>query len=121
MKHYRRNIDRGQCGQLGLDGSVTIVAGDIAVAMAIRVDYHFHEIGILERCGSAIECSLIEHPGGRPKSPAEPTQFTTVRGKASTASFGVKVILIPEATFLFRVGRLCRVGYVLDLVSAAAH
>jgi hypothetical protein len=64
MEYYRRNIDQRQRGQLGLDTDVTIVAGDIAVAVAIRVDYDIHEIGVLERCGSTIECSLIEHQVG---------------------------------------------------------
>jgi hypothetical protein len=54
--------DRWSCGELMLDRVKARVARGIAMMVAVGVDHHRHEIGLVERQGRVIKGGLVEAP-----------------------------------------------------------
>jgi len=69
MQHDRRHRDRRSCGEVTLDLVEARVARGIAVAVAVGVDYHRHEIRVVEGWGRAVEGGVVEAPARRPLLP----------------------------------------------------
>ncbi len=63
MQHNRRYRDRWSRRQATLDLVEARVARSVAVAMAVRVDHHRHEIGVVEGRSRTIKGGVVETPG----------------------------------------------------------
>ena len=63
VQYHRRHRDRRSRRQAPLDLVKAWVTRGIAVAVAIRVDHHWHEIGVVEGRCRAVEGGIVKVPG----------------------------------------------------------
>src|SRR5262245_64394360 len=98
VKDDGRHRDRRTLGEPPLDRVQAPIAQRVAVAVAIRVDHHRYEIGIVERRGRALERCGLELPGRRPFLPQQPADVAPVLLEAATGPAGIEVPLRPERT-----------------------
>src|SRR5690348_16328120 len=114
IKRDRRHRDWRQLRQPALNIGIARIACRKAVAMTVAVDRDVDKIGIIECGGGALEGCCVEPPVGRPLLPENLCDFPPVGGKAGTAAFDLKIILIPVREFALRRRRLHGVRDVLD-------
>ena len=86
--------------------------------MAIRMDHHLDEIGIVERGRRAVPGGVVEPPGGRPGLPEEAADLAPLLLKAPAAALRVEIPLIPAGALLGRGGGRRRRHRVLHVVAA---
>src|SRR5216683_439076 len=109
--------DRRLGGQLSFDWLQGRVAGGVAVAVAVGLDDHVDEVGIVEGGGAARVGLVGELPGGRPQAPDQAAQLEAIGSQASPAALGMEVVLVPQAVLLFGRRGLGGAGDVLDVVA----
>ena len=64
----------------------------VADAVAIRVNHHVDEVGVVERCGGPFVGLGRELPGRRPGLPQEPADRATILLEADAPALGVEVV-----------------------------
>src|SRR5262245_65126227 len=104
-----------------LDVVKTGVTWGVAMAVAVGVNHHRHEIGIVEGCCRALEGRIVEAPGRRPLLPEKPTDGTTMLLQSKSPALGVEVPLIPEHSALLGWDDTRRFQSVLHVIAAAGH
>jgi hypothetical protein len=67
----RRHRDRRPCGEPPLNVVIGRVAGHEAEAVAVGVDHHIDEVGVIERAGRARKGRRVEVPARRPQAPQQ--------------------------------------------------
>jgi hypothetical protein len=98
----RRHRDRRLRRQAPLDARIRRITGDEPEAVAVRMDHHVDEVGVVERLRAALEGGVVEAPARRPGLPQQPAQRAPIAGQPGTAAFAVKVVLVPEPAFGLR-------------------
>src|SRR5262249_9808317 len=106
VQRDRRDADLGQPGEPRFGFHIAGVVWRRAQAMTVGVDRHADKTRVGERDRAARVGRLVKGPGRRPQLPEEPAEWDAVGGEPGAPAFGVEVVLIPEAAFLFGIGRL---------------
>src|SRR5437867_4072 len=88
VQYNRRHRDRRARRQATLDLVEARVTRGIAVAVAVGMDHHRHEIWVIEGRRRAVKSSVIEMPGRRPFLPEKPADIATMLLKAHPAALG---------------------------------
>lgn len=117
VQRDRRDVDLGQRREPRFGFHIAGVVWRRAQAMAVGVDRHVDKIRVVERDRATRVGRLVKGPGRRPQLPEQPAEWDAVGGEPGAAAFGVEVVLIPEAPFLFGIGRLSGVGDVLNEIN----
>jgi hypothetical protein len=118
VQHDRRHRDRRLGGETLLDRLQCRVARGQAVAVAVRLDRHRDEVGVVEARRGRVKGRIVELPVRRPQMPQQPGDVAAVLLEPGMSALGVEIPLIPEAMFLRRRGRMAGHGDVLDVVAA---
>ena len=74
-------LDFGALGQLPLDRQEARFARRVPVPMAVGVNHHVDEIGIVEGRRGAVERLVAEVPGGRPGLPEQAAERAAIRSR----------------------------------------
>ena len=85
-----RSLNLGPLGELLLHGFETFFTRRVSDAMAIGVDDHIDEVGIVERRRRAIVDFVGEMPTRRPELPQQLAQTLAIGLQRSPAGFGVE-------------------------------
>jgi hypothetical protein len=76
-----------------------------------------NEVGVMERGRGRGEFLAREVPSGRPFLPEQASECLAVSFEPAAATFGVKIVVVPELPFLVRRRGGAAVGQVVDVVA----
>src|SRR5215475_8510740 len=121
LKGHRRYRDHRKFGKALFQIIVLRFAFSQSESPTIVMDDDADVIRIVERCGSALECGIIEPPLRRSDLPNELRKIVPIFFVAGPAAFGAKIILVPPLELgLWWQGHLARF-LTADQVTAHGH